>query len=178
MHAATTSIGSLPAQRLDASGRAHVDLRAIVLLAAPFAANSAIQAVLNLTDTWFIGRISTTALAGIAAIHWPVIVLIALFGGVGLAGQTIVAQANGARRRRRAAQAGWTAAWAALFVAPMFDDRLMISLTVKYGSTWVSRIIFGPTLNPAPIMKPVFGLTMPSSRAAATVNTFITEPAS
>ena len=97
--AAMTSSSVLPAQRRDAAGRARVDVRAIVALAAPFAANSAIQSVLNLTDTWFIGRISTTALAAIAAIHWPVIVCIALFGGVGLAGQTIVAQACGGRRR-------------------------------------------------------------------------------
>jgi multidrug resistance protein, MATE family len=110
----------LPAQRRDASGRVHVDFRAIVSLAAPFAANSAIQSILNLTDTWFIGRISTDALAAIAAIHWPVIVCIALFGGVGLAGQTIVAQAYGGRRRKRAAQATWIALWAALFVAPIF----------------------------------------------------------
>ena len=75
-------------------------------LAIPFAANSAIQAILNLTDTWFIGRISTTALAAIGAIHWPVIAFIALFGGVGLAGQTLVAQAFGGRRSKRAAQAG------------------------------------------------------------------------
>ena len=107
---------SLPAQRLDASGRAHVDVRAIIALAIPFAANSAIQAILNLTDTWFIGRISTTALAAIAAIHWPVIACIALFGGVGLAGQTLVAQAFGGRRHKRAAQAGWISIWAALLV--------------------------------------------------------------
>ncbi len=111
---------ALPAQKLDASGRPHVDLRTIVTLAAPFAANSAIQAVLNLTDTWFIGHISTPALAAIAAVHWPVIVCIALFGGVGLAGQTLVAQATGGRRYARAAQAGWIACWAALFVAPLF----------------------------------------------------------
>ena len=118
--AAMTSSSVLPAQRRDAAGRARVDVRAIVALAAPFAANSAIQSVLNLTDTWFIGRISTTALAAIAAIHWPVIVCIALFGGVGLAGQTIVAQACGGRRRKRAAQATWVALWAGLFVAPVF----------------------------------------------------------
>lgn len=110
----------LPAQKLDASGHARVDLRTIVTLAAPFAANSAIQAVLNLTDTWFIGHISTPALAAIAAVHWPVIVCIALFGGVGLAGQTLVAQAAGGRRYTRAAQAGWIACWAALMVAPIF----------------------------------------------------------
>lgn len=110
----------LPAQRRDASGRTRVDLRTIIALAAPFAANSAIQAVLNLTDTWFIGHISTPALAAIAAVHWPVVVCIALFGGVGLAGQTLVAQATGSRRYARAAQAGWIAFWAALFVTPIF----------------------------------------------------------
>src|SRR3954466_1185341 len=111
---------SLPAQKLDASGRARVDLRSIVLLAAPFAANSAIQSVLNLTDTLFIGHISTSALAAIAAVHWPVIVCIALFGGVGLAGQPLVAQATGARRYTRASQAGWISLWAVLFVSPIF----------------------------------------------------------
>lgn len=115
-----SSSSSLPAQRLDASGRARVDVRAIIALAVPFAANSAIQAILNLTDTWFIGRISTTALAAIAAIHWPVIACIALFGGVGLAGQTLVAQAFGGRRMKRASQAGWISAWAALLVIPLF----------------------------------------------------------
>lgn len=115
-----SSSSSLPAQRLDATGRARVDVRAIIALAVPFAANSAIQAILNLTDTWFIGRISTSALAAIAAIHWPIIACIALFGGVGLAGQTLVAQAFGGRRFKRAAHAGWISAWAALLVAPIF----------------------------------------------------------
>ena len=114
------SSSSLPAQRLDASGRTRVDVRAIIALAVPFAANSSIQAVLNLTDTWFIGRISTDALAAIAAIHWPVIACIALFGGVGLAGQTLVAQSFGGRRLKRASQAGWMSAWAALVVVPVF----------------------------------------------------------
>lgn len=116
----TAPMTSLPAQRLDASGRAHVDVRAIIALAVPFAANSAIQAILNLTDTWFVGRISTSALAAIAAIHWPVIACIALFGGVGLAGQTLVAQAFGGRRLKRASQAGWISMWAALLVTPLF----------------------------------------------------------
>ena len=53
----------VPAQRVDAAGRAHVDYAAVFALAGPLVANSALQAVLNLTDTWFIGRISTTALA-------------------------------------------------------------------------------------------------------------------
>lgn len=124
------SRAGLPAQVLDATGRPRVDLRSIIMLAAPFAANSAIQAVLNLTDTWFIGHISTPALAAIAAVHWPVIVCIALFGGVGLAGQTLVAQATGSRRYARAAQAGWIGFWAALFVAPIF-------LTLGFGGRFL-----------------------------------------
>lgn len=110
----------LPGQRLDATGKAHVDWRLVLTLAGPFVANSAVQAVLNLTDTWFIGRISTQALAAIAAIHWIVLVCILLLGGVGLAVQTVVAHAFGGGRRMRASQATWTALWAALLTIPLF----------------------------------------------------------
>ncbi len=115
-----SSPASLPAQRLDAHGHAHVDWRLVLALAGPLIANSAIQAALNLTDTWFVGQISTTALAGMGAIHWLVIVFIGLLGGVGMAVQTLVAQAFGGRRFMRAAQATWTALWASLFTAPIF----------------------------------------------------------
>src|SRR3977135_4085391 len=64
----------LPAQRLDAAGRAHVDQRAVIALALPLMANSAVQIVLNLTDMWFMGRISTKALAAVGAVQWLVIV--------------------------------------------------------------------------------------------------------
>ncbi len=112
--------GLLPGQRVDTHGRMRVDWKFVLALAGPFVANSAVQAVLNLTDTWFVGRISTPALAAIASIHWIVLVCIMLLGGVGLAVQTIVAQAYGGRRRLRAAQATWTALWAALATAPLF----------------------------------------------------------
>ena len=111
---------SLPAQRFDASGRAHVDWRAVLALAGPLIANSAIQAALNLTDTWFVGHISTLAMAGMGAVHWLVIVFIGVLGGVAMAVQTVVAQAHGAGRYRRAARATWTALWASLFTAPLF----------------------------------------------------------
>jgi MATE family multidrug resistance protein len=52
---------ALPAQRVDAAGRPHVDLRAIIRLAGPLMATNAVQALLNLTDLWFIGRLSTDA---------------------------------------------------------------------------------------------------------------------
>ena len=58
-----TAAPRLPARRIDAAGRAHVDQRAVLALALPLMANSGVQIVLNLTDMWFIGHISTKALA-------------------------------------------------------------------------------------------------------------------
>jgi MATE family multidrug resistance protein len=110
----------LPARRVDAHGRAHVHWHEVLSLAAPMIANNAIQAVLNLTDTWFIGRISTDALAAMGSVQWLTFVAIMLFGGVGLAVQTVVAQAFGARRYRRASQATWMGLWATFATVPLF----------------------------------------------------------
>jgi len=110
----------LPGQRVDSRGNIHVHWRAVLLLAAPMIANNAIQAVLNLTDTWFIGRISTNALAAMGSVQWLTFVAIMLFGGVGLAVQTVVAQAFGARRYRRASQATWMGLWATFATVPLF----------------------------------------------------------
>jgi MATE family multidrug resistance protein len=82
--------------------------------------NSAVQAVLNATDTWFVGRLSTAATSAMGAVYWPVLVFILFFGGIGLSVQTSVAQAYGARRYARAAQATWTSFWAALLTIPVF----------------------------------------------------------
>src|SRR4029077_3838802 len=60
----------LPAQRIDAAGHTHVDQRAVLALALPLMLNSAVQIVLNLTDMWFMGRISTKALAAVGAVQW------------------------------------------------------------------------------------------------------------
>jgi multidrug resistance protein, MATE family len=110
----------LPAERRDAAGRSHVDYRAVWLLAGPLMANSAIQAVLNLTDTWFISRLSTTATAAMGAIYWVVLCAIILLGGIGMATQTFAAQAFGAGRRMRAAHAAWTGLHASLAAIPLF----------------------------------------------------------
>lgn len=111
---------ALPAQRLDASGRAHVDYKAVWALAAPLMANSSVQAVLNLTDTWFISRLSTTATAAIGAIYWVVLCVIILIGGVGMATQTLAAQAFGSRRYARASNAAWSGLYGALAMTPVF----------------------------------------------------------
>src|SRR4051812_50178906 len=86
MNTRTASIsvaGSLPAQTIDASGIARVDQRAVLALALPLMANSAIQIVLNLTDMWFIGHISTAALAGVAAVQWLVLLVVLALRGTG-----------------------------------------------------------------------------------------------
>ncbi len=110
----------LPGQSLSSSGRPRLDYLAVGALAFPFMLNSAVQAFLNATDTWFIGRLSPAATAAIGAVYWPILVFVLLFGGVGLSVQTLVAQAYGGRRYTRAAQATWTALWASLLITPAF----------------------------------------------------------
>jgi MATE family multidrug resistance protein len=111
---------SLPAQRVDAAGQPHVDLRAVFRLAAPLMATNAVQALLNLTDLWFIGRLSTNAVAAMGAIYWILTCAILLFGGVGLAVQTFVSQAYGSRRGAYASRALWNALWASVALIPLF----------------------------------------------------------
>src|SRR5579862_6936162 len=99
---AAPALGRLPAQRIDAEGRAHVDQRAVLALALPLMANSAVQIVLNLTDVWFIGRLSTQAIAAVGAVQWLCWAVVMVLGGPGQAVQPIVAQAHGSRRYCRA----------------------------------------------------------------------------
>ena len=113
-------VGGLPAQRIDTEGRAHVDFRAVMALALPLMANSAVQIILNLTDMWFVGHISTAALAAVGAVQWMILAVILVLGGAAMAVQTLTAHAHGARRYRRAAQAAWTALWLTVCVAPIF----------------------------------------------------------
>lgn len=146
----------LPALRLDRTGRRHVDLRAVAMLALPLMLNSAVQMILNLTDTWFIGRLSTEAMAAMGAVHFLAIMFMILLGGVGLAVQTLVAQAYGGRRSVRAAQATWLGMWGALLTVPLFcvlafgGAALLhpfgLSPAVEAGAVayWTPRMIGGP----------------------------------
>jgi multidrug resistance protein, MATE family len=111
---------ALPAQRVAADGGVRIDYRAIAALALPLMVNSSLQAVINLTDTWFVGHISTTAMAGMAAIFWLVFFFVMLGGGIGLGVQTFVAQYEGSRRRWRAGHATWVGLWGAAATLPLF----------------------------------------------------------
>jgi MATE family multidrug resistance protein len=124
---------TLPARRVDAQGKAHVDLRAVAALALPLMLNSSLQAVISLTDTWFVGHISTTAMAGMAAVYWVVLLFVMLIGGVGLGVQTFVAQAKGSGRRVRASHAAWVALWASALTIPLYAFL-----------AWAGRWIFAP----------------------------------
>lgn len=146
----------LPGQALSSSGRPRLDYLAVATLAFPFMLNSAVQAVLNATDTWFVGRLSPAATSAMGAVYWPVLVFILLFGGVGLSVQTLVAHAYGGGRYARASQATWTALWASLFTVPpcaalalagfwifspfgIPDDTLRLALAY-----WFPRILAAP----------------------------------
>src|SRR5882672_2806934 len=145
----------LPAVKLDAQGRRGVDLRAVIALALPLFINSSIQALLNLTDTWFIGRLSTDATAAVGASYWFVIVAILFFGGPGLAVQTLSAQAYGAGDNRSASRVAWAGIRGMLLVAPGFViiallgpaiigwlklDPRVAQLAVEY---WFPRLLGG-----------------------------------
>jgi MATE family multidrug resistance protein len=111
---------ALPARHVGADGRVRVDYRAVAALALPLMLNSSVQAVIGLTDTWFVGHLSTTAMAAMASIYWLLFFFIVLLGGIGLAVQTFVAQSEGSRRRWRAGHSTWVALWGALLTAPVF----------------------------------------------------------
>lgn len=147
---------TLPAMRIGADGGRQIDMRAIAALALPLVLNSTVQAVLNLTDTWFIGRISTTATAAIAAVHWLALLALFLIGGVAMGVQTLVAQAYGAGRYRRSSQIVWMGLWAAVLTIPAFALAIAVApgifgafglpvavkaLALEY---WGPRMIGGP----------------------------------
>jgi multidrug resistance protein, MATE family len=145
-----------PALLIDADGNERVDWRGIVAIALPLLVNSSLQAALNLTDTWFIGRLSAQAVAAVGGVYWVVLGLMLLLGGVGFAVQAFAAQAFGSGRRVRAAQATWSGLWASLLLVPAFIGLWLggpvivpaiglppdiAALSVEY---WGPRMLGGP----------------------------------
>jgi len=117
---APVNLSRLPAVLFAPDGTRRVDYRAVLVLAWPLLANTGLQAILNLTDTWFLGQVSVDALAAVGGIFFLVLVFIVLIGGVGHATQTMAAQAYGAGARPRAASYAWNGLWATLATAPLF----------------------------------------------------------
>lgn len=111
---------NLPAVKVGSRGERRVDYRSILRLALPLFLSSGVQAVLNLTDAWFIGRLSTDAISAMGALYFLILVLFILFGGVGMYVQTLVAQAVGEGKPYQAAQAVGAGCWSALLLIPLF----------------------------------------------------------
>jgi multidrug resistance protein, MATE family len=188
-----TSPPLLPGQTLSSGGRPRLDYAAVAALALPFMANSAVQAVLNATDTWFMGRLSPTALAAMGAVYWPVLVFVFLFGGIGLSVQTLVAQAQGARDYPRASQATWLALWGSLFTVPAFTLLALAGpwLIAPFGIAAPTRDLalayWGPRMLCAPLGVALWsvlgffngigrpGVTLRITLGVAVVNAFLNQ---
>lgn len=160
--ASTTALNL--ARRIDAAGRAHVDVRAVLALALPLVANSAVQTLLNLTDLWFIGHISTRAVAAVGAVNWLVIAVVMVLSGLNMAVQTIVAQAYGARRFARASQAVWATLWGTLCAAPLFyaagaaGPRMLAPFGLDPEIARLAALFWFPRVAGAPFGAAVWGV--------------------
>ncbi len=144
------------ANRAGVPARPQSELRTIVALAIPLFFNSGLQAALNLTDTWFVGRLSSTAVAAVGASYWLVLASLLVLGGVGMVVQSFAAQAYGARRWRRASHVAWMGLWCGVLTVPVFlalafSDALVLPLlrldpqvTALAGEYWRPRLIGGP----------------------------------
>lgn len=116
----------LPAVLYQPDGTRRVDYRAVVALAWPLLVQFGVQAFLNVIDTWFVGRLGADAVAGMNAVNFSSFTLLLLFGGTGIAVQTIVAQRHGEGRNARAGQAAWHGIYSAVMVAPL---AVLVALT-------------------------------------------------
>lgn len=112
------TVRRLPAVRYVPDGSRRVDYIAVFALAWPLFVQFGLQAFLNVIDTWFVGRLGADAIAGMNAVNFTSFTLLLLFGGSGIAVQTIVAQRYGAGRKARASQAAWHGVYAAILTAP------------------------------------------------------------
>lgn len=148
---------SIPARRIGADGRARVDWRAIIALAWPLMLYHGLNGVLDLTDMWFVSRLSVDASAAMASVYLPNVVFQLLLGGPAMAVTTYVAQAYGAGARTEAAGYVWTGVWCAALVAPVFiavgwhggwafhQVGIADGVAALAGEYWWPRLMGGPT---------------------------------
>jgi MATE family multidrug resistance protein len=80
----------------EASSTTRGPVRALLAISWPLIATYSLQAVVGVTDTWFAGRISADALAGLGAQTFLNLAVFVGLGGVAFAVQVPVAQAAGA----------------------------------------------------------------------------------
>jgi multidrug resistance protein, MATE family len=155
----------VPAVRWDSNGQRQVDLRAVLNLAWPMFLNSALQAVLNLTDTWFVSRISTEATAAVGALFFLVMMCLFVVGGVGLGIQTLVAQAYGAGQRDQAARYTWAALWLSLATTPLCGFFASLAYPILHpfglnpGIETQALLFWGPRLWGGPFSVALWALT-------------------
>ena len=128
----------------------------VLRMAIPFTLICGVQAVLTTTDTWFVGRISTLAVAALSVVGWFTLLCTVLFGGATLAVQLHAAQSQGSRRYARASLALWNGAWCALLTWPVFIVLALNGATLFAGlgfegpmrdamdDYWTPRILGAP----------------------------------
>ncbi len=131
-------------------------MRRVLALALPLFLHSGLQAILNLTDTWFLGQVSVDALAGVSAIYWLLLGILFFVNGAAMSVQAFVAQAQGARayaEASRAVGAGLKLALASvlLFVPlALASDWVIPALGLSPAAAeaaeayWLPRILGGP----------------------------------
>ena len=77
-------------------------MRAILVIAVPVVINSMIQTCYNLTDTYWLGKVGTNALAAINLVT-PIQNIVINFGsGISVAGSVLISQYLGAEKREEA----------------------------------------------------------------------------
>ncbi len=111
----------LPALKITPQGKKIIDYLAIATLALPLFLDSLTYILINLTDTWFVGRISTDATAAVGAINWLMFVWVMILACIGVAVQTKAAQAYGSSNLTKAARMAWMGIWAAGLPIPFYS---------------------------------------------------------
>jgi MATE family multidrug resistance protein len=98
----------------------RLDQRRIWRLATPLILGGLVQTLFSLTDTWFVGRISSEATAAVAAVYGLTFSGMMVLGAAALSVQTFAAQAHGAGRHVAAGRAAWSGVAATLLTIPGF----------------------------------------------------------